>query len=142
AFARRGQARPGAAGLTRSSGGVAGGNGSVGTVTKRLPRTAATSMVPIPVRDRAGNSPNREPEPHGRKDRNRSWQCQRTRPSRSARSRRRRQSRARGRAVPVHLRLELLDRGEGLLGAQALDEGAAQAPPVQIDVALEQVDLE
>jgi hypothetical protein len=38
--------------------------------------------------------------------------------------------RAGGRAVLIHPSLEILDRVERLLGAQTLDEGATQAPPV------------
>ena len=38
--------------------------------------------------------------------------------------------------------LEVLDRGERFLGAQTLDEGAAEAASVQIHLALEQMDFE
>ena len=51
--------------------------------------------------------------------------------------RRRRESGAGRRAVLIHLGFELLDRGERRLRAQPLDEGAAQAASVQIDLALE-----
>ena len=53
-----------------------------------------------------------------------------------------RQSGTGRRTVVMHLGFEVLDRGERCLGAQALDEGAAQAPAVQIDLVLEQMDFE
>src|SRR5918994_2009935 len=45
-------------------------------------------------------------------------------------------------AVPVHLGLEFHTAGEGLLAAQPFDECAAQAPAIEVDLAVEQVDLE
>ena len=51
-------------------------------------------------------------------------------------------SRAGRHAVLIYLGLEVLDRGERFLGAQTLDEGAAEAASVQIHLALEQMDFE
>ena len=59
----------------------------------------------------------------------------------SAKARRPRVPRARPRCRDPS-ELEVLDRGERLLGAQALDECAAYPPAVQIELAVEHMDLE